>query len=382
MKIIVKTMEGLEEVCAAELKNLHLQNIEILNRGVSCEGNWAQLYKCNYLLRSAIRVLLPLKTFNIESQDDYYDAIRSIDWSQYIAKGKTIAVRSTIFGELFTNSLFATYRCKDAIVDQLSEEKEYRPNVNLEHPDIVINVHLNKNELSISLDSSGRSLHLRGYKERSYKAPLNEAFAAGIIMLAGWDQKQAFHDPMCGSGTFTTEALMMAANIPAGKFTEGYSFQKWPEYQKEIWQAVKQAADADISPPECEMYASDINAYAVRDLRKNLQKLPHKDHVLITEEDFLESEGKAGSLLFLNPPYDKRIQVSNVKEFHRKIADTLKAKWKGSAAWVLSGNNQAMKSFGLKHSAKHTLDNGGLPAKLYKFEMYEGSRKTKYQKDN
>ncbi len=368
-------MEGLEEVLAQELRDLQLTNINLLKRGVECEGNWAQLYRCNYQVRTAVRVLVPLKTFEIETQDEFYDAVRTIRWSNYIAEGQTFAVRSTIFGEIFSNSLFVTYRCKDAIVDQLSGEHDYRPNVDLEQPDIVINVHLHKTSLSIALDSSGKSLHLRNYKERSYKAPLNEVFAAGLIKLSGWDGKQRFYDPMCGSGTFTTEALMMAANIPSGKFVERFSFENWPEFYPEIWEGVKGAAEAAIQPPEAEMFAGDINRYAVRDLRKNLQKLPYKEQINIKEADFLESRGIPGSVVYLNPPYDKRVQINNVKEFYKLISDTLKNGWQDSDAWILSGNNQAMKSFRLKPSAKINVDNGGIPAKFYKYEMYKGTRK-------
>jgi len=381
MKFVIKTMEGLEEILKEELEELHVQNIKLLKRGVECEGNWAQLYKCNYLLRTAIRVLVPIETFSIETQDQFYEAVRNIDWSQYIKEEQTFAIRSTVFGEIFTNSLFVTYRCKDAIVDQLSEEKNYRPDVDLENPDIVINIHLHKNDLSVSLDSSGKSLHLRNYKQRAYKAPLNEAFAAGILKLAKWDKKKTFYDPMCGSGTFTTEALMSAANIPAGKFIEKFSFENWPEFHPEIWQAVKESAEAAMHPPEGEIITSDIHSYAIRDLRKNLQKLPFRDKVIIREEDFLNSKGDSNGIVFLNPPYDKRVKVRNVTQFYRLISDHLKQNWQGSSVWILSGNSQAMKSFGLKHSAKITLDNGGIPSKLYNFELYAGSKKAKYKSD-
>jgi len=381
MKLVIKTMEGLEEVLKEELEELHLQNIKLLKRGVECEGNWAQLYKCNYLLRTAIRVLVPIASFEIESQEAFYEALRTIDWSRYIDDGQTFAVRSTVFGELFSNSLFVTYRCKDAIVDQLSEEKNYRPNVELENPDIVVNIHLHMNKLSVALDSSGRSLHLRNYKQRSYKAPLNETFAAGIIKLAKWDKKQTFYDPMCGSGTFTTEALMSAANIPAGIFIEKFSFENWPEFHPDIWQSVKEAGQAAMHPPEGEIITSDIHSYAVRDLRKNLQKLPYRKLITIKEEDFLKSKGDSKGIIFLNPPYDKRVKVRNVTQFYRTISDHLKQNWQGSSVWILSGNGQAMKSFGLKHSAKLTLDNGGIPTKLYNFELYAGSKKAKFKDD-
>ena len=380
MKIIVTTQEGLEEVCAREMANLDLQDIEILRRGVSCQGNWAQLYKCNYLLRTAVRVLVPIHEFDVNDQDEYYEAIKSINWTQYIKPDQTFAINSVITGELFTNSLFATFRAKDAIADRITEEKGSRPDVDIDNPSIVINIYVNQDKLSVALDSTGHSLHLRGYKERSYKAPLNEVFAAGIIKLAGWDGSQDFYDPMCGSGTFTTEALMMAANVPPGRLIKRFCFQNWTEYYPKIWRSIKRTAEEDIIAPKCNFYSSDLNPYATRDLRKNLQRIPFKEIVKIKEKDFLEETGQQDAILFLNPPYDKRIKIRDVKNFYRKISDALKQHWQGSTAWVISGNNQAMKSFGLKHSAKYSLDNGGIPSKLYKFELYGGSRKQKHNK--
>ncbi len=380
MKILIKTMAGLEAVLAEEAEQLNLTNIQPITRGITCEGNWAQLYKCNYLMRTAIRVLVPLAEFTIKTQDEYYEALRTINWSHYFTNQKTtFAIGATVFSEIFTNSQFATYRCKDAIVDQLMDKHGYRPNVNLEKPHLVFQVHLSGEKLSVLIDSSGKSLHLRNYKERAYKAPLNEVMAAGIIKLSGWDGTQDFYDPMCGSGTFTTEALMVAANLPAGQFIERFSFQNWPDYHPEIWQSVKESAQAYIKSPEGNLYASDINDYAVRDLKKNLQKHKFRDLVNIKKADFLESTGKKNGVVFLNPPYDKRIKMRNITNFYRDIADKLKRDWQGSEAWVISGNAQAMKNFGLKPTQKHTLDNGGISSKLYKFELYGGSKKAKYQ---
>ena len=201
---------------------MQLADIKILTRGVSCSGNWAQLYKCNYQLRTALRVLVNLKSFELDSQDDLYEAVQSINWADYIPPGKTIAINGTITGELFKNSQFAIYRTKDAIVDQLAELRSKRPSVDTDSPDVLIDIYLRENKLIVSLDSSGRSLHLRNYKFRQYKAPLNEVLAAGIIKLSGWNQEYTFHDPMAGSGTFITEALMIAAEIPASYFNPSF----------------------------------------------------------------------------------------------------------------------------------------------------------------
>ena len=225
MKIIVKTLEGLEPILAAELESLMLTDIKILRRAVECEGNWAHLYKCNYQLRTALRVLMPIRECQVYNNESLYDAVYGIDWSAYIREGATFAIDSVVSGDIFTHSKFVAYKSKDAIVDQLREKYEKRPSIDTQNPDIRINIHIQGTQLTVLLDSSGKSLHLRNYKYRNYKAPLNEVLAAGIIKMSGWDHKKILHDPMCGSGTFITEALMQAANIPAGKHIESFAFE-------------------------------------------------------------------------------------------------------------------------------------------------------------
>jgi putative N6-adenine-specific DNA methylase len=379
MDIVIKTLEGLEEVLAQELEELQLADIKILRRAVSCTGNWAQLYKCNYLLRTAMRVLMPIESFKLNTQEDLYEAVKSIEWSRYIAQGKTFAINGTVSGDLFPSGRFALYRTKDAIVDQLRDKYGERPSINTKSPNILIDVHLNNDELNISLDSSGKSLHLRNYKYRQYKAPLNEVLAAGIIKLSGWDGKKTLHDPMAGSGTLITEALMIAANIPAGKFVQSFGFQKWSEYYKDIWLKVKETADAQIRHPECEIIASDLNSFAVRDIKKNLQKFPFREIVKVYERDFFKVDGSPDKHLVMNPPYDLRVKVENIDEFYQQIGDALKQNWQGSEAWMITTNLNAMKSFGLKPTKKIALHHGGTESKLYKFEIYEGSKKSKYQ---
>lgn len=382
MKIVVKTLEGLEGVLVKELEALQLSNIQVLNRAVSCEGNWAQLYKCNYCLRSAMRVLVPIKHDVLHTQEDLYTIGRSIDWSEYIPEKRTFAISGTVSGDLFPHSRFPVFRLKDAIVDQLSEEKGYRPNVNPKKPDVAIDLHINpENELNLSLDSSGKSLHLRNYKYRQYKAPLNEVLAAGIIMLSGYDGTQVFQDGMCGSGTLLTEALMISANIPAGKFIHRFAFQNWANYYSDIWNSVKEIADEGIRHPQAELIGSDLNNFAVRDVKKNLQDFPFKEKVSLYQRDFFKTNGHPDRLLIMNPPYDKRIATENVDDFYRQIGDALKTFWQGSTAWIITSNLDAMKSFGLRPSQKVTLNNGGLESKLYKFELYAGSKKSKHNND-
>lgn len=379
MQLLIKTLEGLEPVLAEELEALQLADINILRRGVSCSGNWAQLYKCNYQLRTALRVLVNLKSFELDTQDDLYEAVQSINWADYIPPGKTIAINGTITGELFKNSQYAIYRTKDAIVDQLAELRSKRPSVDTDSPDVLIDIYLRENKLIISLDSSGRSLHLRNYKFRQYKAPLNEVLAAGIIKLSGWNQEYTFHDPMAGSGTFITEALMIAAEIPASYFNPSFAFQNWTEYHKDIWLAVKDAADSMIIHPEAKLLASDINPLAVRDVKKNLQKFPFREKVKIFQQDFFKLPGQTKTFLFMNPPYNKRIALDDPFMFYKQIGDALKNNWKDSQAWIISANIEAMKKIGLHARRRISLNHGGTEAKLYNYEIYDGSKKSNHR---
>ncbi len=375
MRLIIKTMEGLEPVLAQELEELQISNIQILRRAVECEANTSQLYKCNYLLRTAMRVLMPLGEYECQNENELYDAVQTIDWSQYLNRKTSFAIDSVVSGTVFTHSQYVTYKTKDAIVDQLKDQHGFRPNVDTKQSDIRINIHISQNKLTILLDSSGRSLHLRNYKYRTYKAPLNEVLAAGIIKLSGWDYTTDLQDPMCGSGTIITEALMAAAHIPAGKFIPHFAFQKWPDFHSEIWNSVKSAADQGIYSPEIEIIASDYSGYAVRDMKKNLQKFPFTEKVKVYQRDFFKTHGHQNRTLIFNPPYDKRVSIENVDEFYSKIGDALKTFWQGSTAWIISGNKDALKRIGLRPTQKFTLFNGGIESKLYKFELYEGSKK-------
>jgi len=378
MELLVKTFEGFESILAEELEQLGLSDIKMRRRGVSCKGNWAQLYRCNYVLGTALRVLVNINSFELNNQDDLYNAVYSIAWTRYIPDKKSIAVNATVSGELFTHSQYVTYRTKDAIVDQLTEKYGKRPKVDREKPDVLIDIFIRGNQLIVSLDSSGRSLHLRNYKYRLYRAPLNEVLASGILRMSGWKGESTFHDPMSGSGTFTTEALLIAGNIPTGYFNPNFAFQNWKEYNSELWEAVKAAADAGIRHPECKLFASDINGLAVRDTKKNLQKFPFREKVRVFQQDFFRLQGHPGTTLFINPPYNKRIEIETPEAFYQKIGDALKQNWKGSEAWIISANEEAMKHFGLRADTRMPVDHGGTPAKLFNFKIYEGSKKRKY----
>ena len=380
MEIFVKTLAGLEPILAKEMEALGLTNIEQQLRGVSAQGNWAQLYRCNYLLRTALSVLVPIKSFELQTQEDLYNAVSSIKWSDYIKEDQTLAIMGTVTGELFPYTKFPVYRTKDAIVDQLQEQRGFRPNIDTQRPDIVVSIYIEGNALTISMDSSGIRLYQRNYKYRMYKAPLNEVLASGMLQIAGYDGTQDLVDPMCGSGTLLTEGLMIASNLPSAYFIEKFAFENWQEFYPDIWKSVKRIAKSNIKKPEARISGRDMNAFAVRDVKKNLQKFRHKENLEVIEQDFFNSKGEANKLIVTNPPYEKRIRVGEIKSFYKLIGDTLKKNWQGSTAWVLSGNLDAMKTFGLRPSEKMSLKNGGVDCIFSKFEMYAGSRKQKYAK--
>ena len=379
MKIVVTTLQGLESVLAKELHDLNLQNIKISKRAVECEGTWSQVYKCNYYLRTAIRVLLPIEEFQVNNEQELYDAVYSIEWNRYIKEDNTIAIKTVANSSVFNNSRFLTYKAKDAIVDYLRDKHNFRPSVDTKNPDNQIHLFINDHRMIVSMDSSGQSLHLRNYKERFYKAPLSEVLAAGIIMLSDWNEEDTFYDPMCGSGTLVTEALMIASRLPAGYFRASFGFEKWADYHPEIFKSIKETARERIQEPACSFKGSDFNKFAVRDLKKNLQRLPFKEKVEVFQRDFFKTSAHKSHHVVMNPPYDKRVEQKGLKEFYKMMGDQLKNHWQGSQAWIFTTRQDAMKSFGLHSSKKYTLDNGGDEAKLYKFEIYEGSKKEKKQ---
>ncbi len=379
MKITITTLQGLENVLAQELKDLNLTEIKIGNRAVECEGSWAQVYKCNYLLRTAIRVLIPIREYTILDEKELYDAIASINWDPYIKKNDTIAITAVVFSEYFTNSRYVTYKAKDAIVDQIRDKYGSRPNIDLKNPDTLVHLFIKNDKLVVSLDSSGQSLHLRNYKERFFKAPLNEVLAAGMIQLSGWDKKKTFVDPMCGSGTLVTEAHMAACNIPAGYYIEEFGFERWQEFYPDVFKMVVDNAEAEIHEPTAIIHGSDLNGFAVRDAKKNMQRLPFREKVKLYQRDLFNLPSMSNCHIMMNPPYDSRIEIHNIHDFYNSVGDCLKNFWQGSDAWVFTSRSDAMKSFGLRSTKKFTLDNGGTESKMYKFELYAGSKKAKKQ---
>lgn len=368
---IAKTVAGLEEILVNEMTEMGAVNVVKLNRAVAFDGPLEIMYRANYSCRTALRILMPMKSFEVKVQDDLYDNVSGIEWEGMISPDNTIAVDSIISDSVFTNSQYVSLRTKDAIVDRMRQRLGARPSINLDNPDLRINVHIFKQNCSISLDSSGRSLHKRGYRISAGLAPLNEVLASGLIQLSGWDRKSPFIDPMCGSGTFLIEAAMLSGNIPAGYFNPEFGFMKWKDYDHGLWSRVKEQEDSRMITPSTQIKGSDISRKAVDSVLQNMRhaKMLNRIKVEVSSfESYFPPEEKG--VLIMNPPYDERLHVDDIISFYQKIGDILKKKYKGYEAWVISSDLRALKFIGLHPSKKITVFNGPLECRFVRFTLY------------
>jgi putative N6-adenine-specific DNA methylase len=377
---VAKTFSGLENELATELKFLGAENIEIIKRGVKFEGNKELLYRANYLLRTAIRILTPIKEFKVTDEQSLYDGVKAIQWDEIMTHKHTFVINADVFHSQIDHSFFAALKSKDALVDFFRDKIRRRPSVDKDNADIYINIHISQNVCTVSLDSSGESLHKRGYRIGADKAPLNEVLAAGLIKLSGWKGDVDFYDPMCGSGTLVMEAAMQAMNIPAGYYRNGYAFEKWPDFDEELWQAVKAEHDNEFKDININIVASDRSEKAVQIAKRNLRHAGlHKD-IQISKAyfDSVQPKSDKGTLIF-NPPYGMRLSENDIVQLYREIGDVLKANWTGHQAWIITSALDAAKFIGLRPSKKVELYNGPIEAKLFCFDLYEGSKKAKYR---
>jgi putative N6-adenine-specific DNA methylase len=374
--IVVKTVTGLEEVLAREISQTGAENIQVLNRAVTCTGSREVIYRINYFSRTALRVLVVIKTCRVRNEEELYQQVHHINWQPFIAPGQTIAVDAVTGNAALTHSHYAALKTKDAIVDQFRGKFGKRPSVNVENPDIRINLHLVGDECTISLDSSNESLHKRGYRMAQGEAPLSEVLAAGMILLTGWNGETTFYDPMCGSGTLICEAAMIAKIIPAGYFRRSFGFEKWNDFDKNLFEKIKTEGQKNIRPLACKIFGSDINLMALKSAKKNLASLGAEDEIKTWRKDFEESNPPDTSgFIITNPPYGERLQKDDLNAFYKKIGDTLKKNFSGWEAWLITSDAPALKSVGLRTSKKIILNNGPLECRFVKYEMYEGSKK-------
>lgn len=371
-ELIAKTFQGLETVLATELIDLGANNIQIGRRMVSFTGDKEIMYRANFQLRTAIRILKPISHFKAKTADEVYDAVKRIDWTQYLSNDTTFAVDSVVFSNEFKHSKFVAYKVKDAIVDQFREKTGKRPNIRITKPDIQLHIHVAEYDCTLALDSSGESLHRRGYRQETVEAPLNEILAAGIILQTGWRGECDFIDPMCGSGTFAIEAALIARGIAPGVFRKEYAFEKWVDFDKELFDRIYDD-DSTERPFEHHIYGYDNNRQAVEIATRNVKAAGLSKEITIALQDFKDfTTPKEKSIIVTNPPYGERISAPDLLGLYKMIGERFKHQFVGGEAWVLSYREECFDAIGLKPSLKTPLYNGSLECELRKYLIFDG----------
>jgi len=381
--MVAKTLFGFEELLAKELTNLGALDVKIGIRSVSFTGDKGFMYKCNLALRTAIKILKPLKTFRIANEQELYDNVYKIPWEDYMSENGTLAINATVHSEKFTHSQYIALKTKDAIVDRFRNIKGTRPNVDLRFPDLKINIHIDRLTCTVSFDSSGESLHKRGYKTATNIAPINEVLAAGLVMLSGWDGQCDFMDPMCGSGTILIEAAMIACNIPPNLMRKEFAFERWQDWDVELFEKIEESLLSKTRDFHHKMVGYDKSPSAVDKAKDNIKNAHLDEFIKIQHEDFFKTRkgGDEHLHMVFNPPYGERLESLNVEEFYGDIGTTLKHGYPGTHAWLITSNMEGLKHVGLRPSRKIKVFNGKLEARFVKYEMYEGSKKAKKQLD-
>ncbi|MCF6132141.1 THUMP domain-containing class I SAM-dependent RNA methyltransferase [Flavobacterium wongokense] len=378
-KMLAKTFFGFEEILAKELQQLGAQEVEIGTRAVSFKGDKGFMYKANLSLRTALKILKPIYHFRAFNDQSLYKGIQGIDWSKYLNEGQTFVIDTTIHSDNFKHSQFVSQKAKDAIVDQFREKTGVRPSIDKDFPDLRINIHIDRDQCSVSLDTSGASLHHRGYRTATNIAPINEVLAAGMLLLSGWDGSSDFLDPMCGSGTLLAEAAMIACNIPANINRKEFAFEKWNDWDNDLFDQIIDALMKRTKEFHYTITGYDKAPSAVSKAKDNIENANLEDYVTIHQADFFETKKETSGPLQMvfNPPYGERLNIE-LERFYRELGDTLKNNYPNTNAWFITANLEALKYVGLRPSRKIKLFNGSLEARLVKYEMYEGSKKGKY----
>jgi putative N6-adenine-specific DNA methylase len=378
MRLVAKTLYGLEKVLAEELINLGAYDVQPVNRAVLFKGDKSLLYKANYCIRTALSVLMPIADFRIRSKDDLYNAGSRIEWDKFMDPDDTFSIAPVINSPHFDHTGYAGLILKDAIADTFRNKTGRRPSVDTSDPGILINLHISNDLVTISLDSSVVPLFKRGYRQEQGFAPLNEVLAAGIILLSGWNASAALTDPMCGSGTIPVEAGLIACKIPPGKFRQFYGFQRWNDFDEDLFEKIKLDCNSKIRLSPVKIFGSDISEQTLHYAKTNVARAGLSDIISLEQSDFkdLKSIDNHG-FVFLNPPYGQRLQPEEIDDLYSTIGTTLKHNFAGTTAWLITSNKESLKHVGLKPKEKHTLFNGALECLLLKYEMYQGTKKRK-----
>lgn len=373
-EMIAKTFKGLEEILAEELVELGADNIQLQRRAVSFTGNQALLYRANFHLRTASRVLMPILSFKADDADEIYTQVKKINWEKYMNLSTSFAIDTTVFSDKFRHSKFVAYRVKDAIADFFAEKYGKRPSVSIDNPKLIINIHVAQNQCTVSLDSSGDSLHKRGYRERQTEAPINEALAAGMILMTGWRGETDFIDPMCGSGTFLIEAALIALNIPPGIYRDKFAFEEWNDFDKELFDDISND-DSCEREFEHQIYGSDVSLRAIRIAEKNVRSAGLTKYIKLDVQPLQEIDTPAEKCLMVtNPPYGERINPENISDIYKSLGSVLKHKFSGCTAWIISSEENFLNKIGLKPAKKVELLNGSLECLYCRYDIFDGKR--------
>ncbi len=376
MKFVAKTLFGLENVLADELIALGGEEISKANRAVLFTGDMSLLYKVNYMSRTALSVLMPIKEFWVKSADDLYRKCFQIEWDRYMDVDNSFSVVPVVQSQLFNHTGYAGLKLKDAVADYFRKINGRRPSVNPANPDILINLHISNDRATVSLDSSLIPLFKRGYRQEQAAAPLNEVLAAGMLFISGWNGSTDLIDPMCGSGTIPIEAGLIASNIPPGKFRNFFGFQRWKGYDKEIFKMIVEMGETGIRRSPVKISGFDISELAVSQAVKNVNSagLPDSISLDVCDIKTLKAPDNEG-IIFINPPYGERLLPEETDTLYDMIGTVLKHNFTGYTAWIISSNKDSLKHIGLKPKEKHILFNGALECSFNKYELYQGSRK-------
>ena len=378
--MIAKTLYGFESILAKELLDLGAMEIKEGNRMVSFVGDKGFMYKANLCLRTAIKILKPYESFKANSEQELYDNIKRLPWEKFLDVKGSLAIDSAVHSEIFTHSQYVALKTKDAIVDRFREKFGERPDVDLDFPDLRINIHIENNFCNVSFDSSGDSLHKRGYRSATNIAPINEVLAAGMLLMSGWDGQCDFLDPMCGSGTIPIEAAMIACNIPPNLNRKEFAFEKWSDWDEDLYEKIEESSLKKVRDFHFKINGYDKAPSAVMKAKENVKNANLSDFIEIQQKSFFESvKDNEGYLhMLFNPPYGERLEI-DIEEFYGQIGDTLKQSYPGTHAWFIATNFDAIKSVGLRASRKIKLYNGPLEGRLLKYVLYEGSKKKSKQ---
>jgi putative N6-adenine-specific DNA methylase len=378
-KMIAKTFFGFEEILAKELQQLGAQEVEIGTRMVSFVGDKGFMYKANLSLRTALKILKPIYYFRATNELGLYKGIQGIDWSKYLQSNRTFVIDTTVHSDNFKHSQFVSQKCKDAIVDQFRDKTGERPSIDKDFPDMRINVHIDRDQCSIAIDTSGASLHHRGYRTATNIAPINEVLAAGMVLLSGWEGQGDFLDPMCGSGTILAEAAMIACNIPANINRKEFAFEKWNDWDNDLFDQIVNSLMKKVREFHYTITGYDKAPSAVSKAIDNIKNANLDEYITISGQNFFDTQknNKGPLHMLFNPPYGERLDI-DMERFYREIGDTLKQSYPNTNAWFITANLEALKFVGLKPSRKIKLFNGSLESRFVKYEMYEGSKRTKF----